>query len=226
MSSNEKTTIGEWFSVVKLPLTIEQFHGLPRNAAYKYEYISKCAWLSPRPKYVRARLALEPCPTLKREEPSEVATIQALTMADWQALTPVFSRAFDRVEPFASLSDTRRLEAATVLLERTRHGGDGAVISQASFVAIESTKQRPVGAIIVTVPQQDVPRSLRGKAHLSWVFVTPMWGRGGVATALLHRSIQSLRAQGHTELFSTLLLGNHASMLWHWRSCFELMDSE
>ena len=45
----------EWFRGLELPLTWEQFHELPRNAAYKYEYFEHRAWLSPRPKFYHAR---------------------------------------------------------------------------------------------------------------------------------------------------------------------------
>ena len=42
--------LDRWFSVIKLPLSWRQFHRLPQNPAYKYEYFHKAAWLSPRPK--------------------------------------------------------------------------------------------------------------------------------------------------------------------------------
>ena len=52
--------LDRWFSVIKLPLSWRQFHRLPQNPAYKYEYIHKAAWLSPRPKFYSARLELRP----------------------------------------------------------------------------------------------------------------------------------------------------------------------
>ena len=45
------TMLDRWFSVIKLPMSWRQFHQLPRNPAYKYEYLEEAAWLSPRPKF-------------------------------------------------------------------------------------------------------------------------------------------------------------------------------
>ena len=50
----------EWMDGLQLPLTIEQFHRLPRNPAFKYEYLDGTAYLSPRPKYFHAMLDLAP----------------------------------------------------------------------------------------------------------------------------------------------------------------------
>ena len=36
----------EWMPFIQLPLTIEQFRQLPRNSAYKYEYLNKMAYFS------------------------------------------------------------------------------------------------------------------------------------------------------------------------------------
>ena len=52
-------TTEKWYPFIKLPLTIEQFHQLPRNPAYKYEYIDGEAWLTARPKAYHALLTLE-----------------------------------------------------------------------------------------------------------------------------------------------------------------------
>ena len=50
--------LDRWFSVIKLPMSWRQFHRLPRNPAYKYQYLEKAAWLSPRPKFYSARRVL------------------------------------------------------------------------------------------------------------------------------------------------------------------------
>src|SRR5437588_294883 len=49
----------EWMPALQLPLTWEQFLQLPRNPAYKYEYLEGKAFLSPRPSHYWA----EPPPT-------------------------------------------------------------------------------------------------------------------------------------------------------------------
>ena len=57
---------------------------------------------------------------------------------------------------------------------------------------------------------------------MTWVFVAPKRGGRGVGTALLQAAVGALREMGFTALLSTFLLGNEVSMLWHWRSGFEL----
>ena len=49
----------EWMSPVKLDITIEQFHQLPRHPAFKYEYFGGHAYLTPRPKFYHALLELD-----------------------------------------------------------------------------------------------------------------------------------------------------------------------
>ena len=66
----------DWFALIKLPLTIEQFHQLPRNAAYKYEYLKGEAWLTPRPKHYHALRELKP-PTEAPSVPSTSSKIRS-----------------------------------------------------------------------------------------------------------------------------------------------------
>src|SRR5438128_4136888 len=58
-------TCDDWMPHIQLPLTIEQFRQLPRNAAYKYEYLNETARLSPRPRHYHALLDLRP---IERDE--------------------------------------------------------------------------------------------------------------------------------------------------------------
>jgi hypothetical protein len=50
----------EHFGRVELPLSIDEFHRLPRNAAYKYEYFGGRAVLTPRPKSLACVRDTEP----------------------------------------------------------------------------------------------------------------------------------------------------------------------
>ncbi len=81
------TMIDDWFSTIELPLTIKQFHQLPRNAAYKYEYINGQAWLSPRPHSSHAVLDLQaftrPADSLAMHEKPVIRPLQE---ADWLQL--------------------------------------------------------------------------------------------------------------------------------------------
>jgi GNAT superfamily N-acetyltransferase len=221
-------------------LTIEQFHQLPRDAAYKYEYFDNQAWLSPRPKQYHAILELRPVEVVPPIENGSKIGLRTLSANDWERLPPLFAGAFHRVQPFASLNDADREEAARSCLQKTRDGGDGPLIEPACFVAEDESDGNPVGVLLTTVmPEVDLtsPRSLNwkeppppdwlertlGRPHLTWIFVSP-WDSGhGIGSALLAAATARLLDHGYRELASTFLLGNDASLLWHWRNGFRLL---
>ncbi len=232
--------LDRWFSVIRLPLSWRQFHQLPRNPAYKYEYLEKAAWLSPRPKYYSARLKLgasgdSPAPPA---ELPEAVGFRRLEDRDWPRLSRPFAASFHRVQPFASLGERRRLEAARDCLKSTRDGRDGPIIRPACHVALDEKGGRPVGAILVTLvppvdlddfwglqwktpPPPDCIEERLGHAHLTWIFVSPRLAGSGIGSALLTHASDALIELGYTELISSFMLGNESSMLWHWRNGFE-----
>ena len=222
----------QWMPLIQLPLSREQFHQLPRNPAYKYEYLSGQTYLSPRPRHYHALLDLRPMP------PDADTPTRRVEAGDWERLASLFAGAFRTIQPFGSLDDTTRREAARQALERTRTGGDGPWIEQASFVALE--EEDVVGAILLTLlppgdpsdwdsyswaepPPADAIVCRLGRPHLTWVFVAPLLAGRGVGTALLAAAVNKLLALGFTELLTTFMVGNDASMLWHWRNGFRLL---
>jgi hypothetical protein len=226
----------EWMPVVQLPITLEQFHQLPRHPAYKYEYLEGQAYLTPRPKFYHALLDLQRLGA--GTEPKRGVTIRRFEERYLSDLEHVFVGAFERQQPFSSLDRDIRLQAARQSLEKTCKGGDGPWIWQASFVAIEGD-QHAIGAIFTTLlpyadpanwdsfrwqdpPPVDCLERRLGRPHLTWVFVSP-WSAGyGTGTALLGAAVVACRELGYTHLASTFLVGNESSMLWHWRNGFEL----
>jgi GNAT superfamily N-acetyltransferase len=222
----------EWMPYIQLPLTIEQFRQLPRNPAYKYEYLNQTVYLSPRPKHYHAVLDLRPI------EADESVSVHALHAGDLQRLDRLFAEAFRYVQPYGCLDDNTRVEAARHALERTRSGGDGPWIERASFIA--KIEEKPVGAMLITllpagdpcdwdsyhwaeVPPPDCIERRMGRPHLTWVFISPLEKGHGLGTALLAAAVRQLLAMGFTQLLSTFLAGNDASILWHWRNGFQLL---
>lgn len=221
---------------IELPLTIEQFHQLPRNPAYKYEYVSGKAFLSPRAKHYHAILDLE------RRPVSEEVEIRPIRTEEIAELVALFCDAFHSIQPYGSLDDATRKQAAQSSLERTRAGGDGPLIEQASFVALDLDK-RPgtkIGAILVTLlpegdptdmesyywrepPPADCIARREGRPHLTWIFVSPLEVGRGVGTALLTAAGNALLDLGFSQLLTTFVSGNDSSMLWHWRNGFRLL---
>jgi GNAT superfamily N-acetyltransferase len=221
----------DWMPPIDLPLTIEEFRALPRNPAYKYEHVGGRAILTPRPKFYRAVRDLSPVAV---EEPAELVR---LTVAELDSLTDLFAASFRYVQPFGSLADDPRWEAARQALRRTAAGGDGPFVGAASFVARESGQ--PVGALCVTLvndgdprdydgfaweqpPPEDCLERRLGQPHVTWVFVVPAKKGRGVGTALLAASVEALRGLGYERLYSTFVLGNDATLLWHWGHGFQL----
>jgi GNAT superfamily N-acetyltransferase len=230
----------EWMPGIRLPLTRDQFHQLPRNPAYKYEYLDGQAYLSPRPRHFHGLLELKPVGETSLEAADEPLRLRRLRAEDFPALEPLFAAAFHRMQPFGSLDDARRREAARQCLERARTGGDGPWVQQASFLAVAAEDARPVGAIVITLlpvgdpcdwdsyywhepPPPDCVERRLGQPHLTWIFVAPRQTQRGVGTALLEAAVRELLAMGFTHLLSTFLFGNDSSMLWHWRNGFQLL---
>lgn len=236
----------ESMPTIELPLSLEQYHQLPRNAAYKYEYLGDRAVLSPRPRHFHAVLELARLPPLDPADRDDEVLIRPMKTGDWPDLVAPFVGAFHRVQPFGSLEEAAQERACRQALDKTQRGGDGLFIGSASFVAAdrEATAARRrgqvIGAALVTLlppgdpadydsyhwpepPPPDAYHRRAGRPHLTWIFVSPFWAGQGVGTALLHAVATELSAKGYQELLSTFLLGNESSMLWHWRNGFRLL---
>jgi len=232
----------QWMPTLKLPMTREQFQQLPRNPAYSYDYLNGTLLIAPRTRHFHGVLTLANWQGAGDEsgEPSRVGDrVRPILEDDRRALPEVFAAAFDRVEPFAGLTGAARLAAARDCLDRCWSGGDGPFLEQASFVAMHPENTNLLGAILVTLvpggdaaaaesyrwdvdPPADHIASKLGQPHITWIFVDPYWKGIGVGTALLDRAVAALGQLGYASLWSTFLLGNDSSMLWHWRNGFEL----
>jgi GNAT superfamily N-acetyltransferase len=226
----------QWMPTIEMALTLEQFRQLPRNPAYKYEYLNGKAFLSPRAKHYHALLNLE------RRLVSEEVKIRPIKLDEFAEFVPLFCDAFRSIQPYGSLDDASREKAARSSLERTRTGGDGPLIEQASFVALDKDK-RPaikIGAILITLLPEGDPTDAEsyywreppateciarreGRPHLTWIFVSPPEAGRGVGTALLRAAGNALLDMGFTQLLTTFVSGNDSSMLWHWRNGFQLL---
>src|SRR5262245_51315721 len=185
---------------MRLPLSADEFHRLPRNSAYKYELIAGEVWLTPRPRWYHALLDLATFAPLPDTDEFRKSHLRPLRESDWEALPRLFAAAFRTVQPFGSLADDERLAAASKCLERTRTGGDGPLLESACHVAMAEEQERLCGAILTTLipmvdpsdanaslnwdeppPPECVERRL-GRPHLTWVFVSPLAVCRGIAS--------------------------------------------
>jgi GNAT superfamily N-acetyltransferase len=226
---------------LQIPLTPEQFQQLPRNPSYRYEYRNGRAWLTPRARFYHARKDLRARDTPRDLEPVGPLELAPVRDVDFEALESVFRWAFARAQPFAGLAEQTLREAARTCLEKTRTGGDGPWVRQASFQARVPGEAGCAGAVLITLLPEgeataydsyywhdEAPLNLLeqrgGRPHLTWIFVEPPRAGFGIGTALLEGACAALRRLGYHELFSTFVAGNDASTLWHWRNGFELLS--
>src|SRR5262245_37552261 len=126
----------EWMRPLELHISFEEFLRLPRNNAYRYEYLDGRAYLSPRPKFYHALLDLDAFVPTSTEADTPVR-LRPLADDDWDNLVPLFAAAFERQQPFGGLGDDERQTAARRALDRTRNGGDGPRVDPACLVAVD-----------------------------------------------------------------------------------------
>jgi hypothetical protein len=232
---DEARTVYEHFRRIELQITIEEFHHLPRNSAYKYEYFDDRAILTPRPKIYNAARDLSP------PEYVDDIDVRPLPASEILGLTDLFTHAFAQTQPFQSLGREASAAACRSCLEKTASGGDGPLVEAACFQAFEPEREKgPVGAILITLqpegiltdphchgwrepPPADAVARRMGCPHLTWVFVSWWRARHGIATALLAETVRVLAGVGYTDLASTFLLGNDPSTLWHWANGFRVV---
>lgn len=230
----------EWMPHVTIPLSGDQYVQLPRHSAYQYDYLHGTAYLSPRPKHFHAVLEFAKRQRPDPEEVSPDVQLRPMLVADHALLPAVFADAFEHIQPFGGLTTEQRRTAARVALDRTWQGGDGPWLRQASFTAGGGDAKNLLGAIAITLVPGGDPgtdesyrwtdpppetKELAGQPHLTWIFVSPLWKGGGLGSALLDRAVTALQRRGYTSLWTTFLMGNDASMLWHWRNGFTLAPS-
>jgi GNAT superfamily N-acetyltransferase len=227
----------EWMPDLTFPLTLEQFHQLPRNAAYRYDHLNGQVFLTPRPRHFHAVLNLA---TISKQDTGGGLHLRLMQREDIHALENLFVDAFRWLQPFGSLDEATLQEAAHQCLKRASAGGDGPLIEGVSFVAVDEKRERLVGADFITLlplgdpcdqgsyywkepPPVDCIERRLGRPHLTWIFVGPLHSKHGLGTVLLEASARKLLEMGFTELLSTFLLGNDSTLLWHWRNGFRLL---
>ena len=226
----------EHFRRIEFPLSIDEFHQLPRNAAYKYEYFDDKAVLTPRPKYFLCTLDLA---TANVEADSDCEVVP-VSLAEAATLESLFVMGLRNTQPFASLTPEQATCSATVVFRHMLRGKDGPIIEAACFQALSNRDKTPIGALFVTLvpkalltepfaanwrepPPPDAIEQRLGVPHLTWVFVAPRFARQGIATTLLAKAIPALRQLGFDHLVSTFLLDNGPSTVWHWRNGFQVL---
>jgi hypothetical protein len=229
--------LNDWFPETTIEIDWQTFQRLPRHPACRYEYRHGHLHISGNPRYYHAALNLNR--VIPRPNPENDPRFRLLEREDWPHLAEVFADAFSNCEPLVHLKSEARLAAAASLLEKTSHAGFGPLVEAASFGFFPDGKL--AAAVLITlIPAEslsdftspgwlapapaDAVQEGWGQPHLTWIFVSTARKRRGIANRLLIEAAQALGSLGYSSLASTFLLGDHASMLWHWRVGFELLS--
>ncbi|QDU39765.1 Acetyltransferase (GNAT) family protein [Maioricimonas rarisocia] len=234
--------MNEWYRQLDIDVPQDQFDRLPRHPAYDYGWWDGQGHLQPSPKLYHGLLPLDDAgdeTTLATRSAEAGVRLRSVEEEDWPPLVDLFDAAFRGTVPYCTLETDARHDAAYESLRRTRQGGDGPLVNEASSVAVSGNEL--LGAILITlIPTGNLERfdepgwtatapsdavdQRWGRPHVTWVFVAPKSGRKGIGSLLLRRSVEKLGQMGHRDLASTFCPGNVASLLWHWRSGFRLLS--
>jgi GNAT superfamily N-acetyltransferase len=227
--------LDDWYRQIRLRIPFKRWELLPRFPGYKSEYFDGEAIWSPRPRGYHAILDLGEFVVDPASAQMTVpggwhgkVTIRSLEEQDWKVMAPAMANAFHRIPPFCSLTDSERIEAAEDCLKHTRRGGDGELLPGACTVAANADAGI-VGALLVTRWKREtgdcesLENASPNDAHITWIFVQFHSAGHGVGSAMLARTVISLREMGFKRLYTTFMAGNESSMLWHWRSGFRLL---
>jgi len=228
-----------WFLPIQIPLSWESFQKLPRHPAYRYEFRNEEVCLTGRPILKNCRIGTD-TGTASSSLPHG---IELLPLTSWSSseLANLFQQAFQNSAPFASLSADDRVRATDEHFLNVLRGRSWPVDWRASRGIRQPGSLDPVGASLVTrvpsadwsdftdpawqtQPPENAAESGWGLPHLTWLFIPPQAQRQGFATILLNHARTFLHTQGDQELYSTILVGDHSSLLWHWKQGFQLIS--
>lgn len=214
----------DWFKHMEVPMPLADWRRLPRNAAYKYEFVEGKALIFPEPTCADVVLDLRtfspPAP-----DPREEWLLREMTSDDWNSLPEIMARAFSGVAPFATLTNEELPLVSADCLAETRQGKDGSLLPGACMVLAEkndaSSDHSLAGAALVTIRPGETTGG-HPTPLLAWIFIDRWTKRRGGAAALLAAVVGALRTLGYTHLESVVCPGNHATVMWHWKMGFTM----
>jgi hypothetical protein len=140
----------DYYPRIELPITIEEFRRLPRNAGYKYEYFDRRAVLTPRPKAFSCVRDLSPV------RPRGSHRIESLPPDEILDLLKLFDQANAFAQPWQSLDDEKGLEISRDCLQKALDGKDGPLVPAACVRVHGEREEGVVGAAIVTLVHPSV----------------------------------------------------------------------
>jgi GNAT superfamily N-acetyltransferase len=191
----------------RIPMSIDEFHALPRHYAWKHEYWDGTAHIRPRELAVVAALPLHNLPEPSRTLPAGLVPA-SLTNTTPEALAHLYRAAFgDTPDLCDYVGEILEREIQRWLTQ------DIARAHPASLILCPKRHPRSVAALLL------VKKTASGFL-LDTLAVRPRYQRRGVATYLLRHVIPPLLAEGATELLTTYHPANEPSVAWHTQQGF------
>jgi len=188
------------------PMTLDEFHRLPRRPGWKHEYWGGRAYIQPRPSVAIARASVVPRPAIVPDG----SRLRPATPGAAPLLVHAFFDAFRDSIDYWDYSLSRIRADAQNSIE-TYFGGKRGAFHPASCLAL--TGRSIVGAALV-VEDADGP-------NLDLLFVRPRWQRRGLGLALVQSTMNALHEAGETHLDGGYNVANDASAAVHRRLGFE-----
>lgn len=179
-------------------ISFAAFERIPRQPGWKYEYIDGKAHIT------AAHTVVSFVFDLALREGVNHPVIRRLTEADRDALLLPFLDAFQQTPEYAGYPAPVFKRSAL----RYIAGFFADVRGQWSPVSVViEDKKRIVGAALIK-HGQTLPL-------LDCIFVSPKYGRNGLATLMTNHVVNNLLEKGETKLVSYALLANDVSLAWH-----------
>lgn len=191
------------------PLSIEEYHRLPKKLGWKYEYWDGQVHISPSHRIATVTAKVIPCtitPTTPYP-PSPPYFIRSPTEDDTPALISAYLAAFSDDIEYCDWEPEQINDSARKAIQ-TYFTGERGNPHPASVIATTPGTGELIGAALL-VQQKN------GLVFLDMLYVIPAWQHQGVATALLAQVMNALHDTGIETLGSRYMLGNDASMNWH-----------
>jgi len=178
-------------------MTVEEYHLLPGDPAWKVEYIDGEAVWEPRHNVVTL---IVPVTVRAAQAPCLIRPVQE---GDRAALEAGYAGAFaDTIDLYGYSPEAMTRSAARDVGAAYQ---EDPAIRAASHVALAG--EDLIGSALVA--------RFETGPHLDVLFVRACWRRGGVARALVAAMVNALYAQGEMALSSFHHIGNQASAAWH-----------
>ena len=183
-----------------LPMTIDEFHAMPRKLGWKTEYWDGQAHISPR--WLAIVTARAPVTPRAVYAPCD---LRPATEQDLRRLTPAYVAAFQETIDHCNQRVAQIKTAAKRILTGFFAGSRGRP-HPASQLAIHAGQI--IGAALIVERAEEQPL-------LDLLFVRPQWHRKWVARVVVGGAMNALHSAGVHELASRYLLGNQESRAWH-----------